>query len=393
MTPEDFIKTWKNNSLSEKGGAQPHFEDLCKLLGVDPPRQHGSYCYEPALTKATGGKGFADVWKRNCFAWENKGPDKDLKGALTQLRNYAGALEYPPVLVVCNREKIEIHPAFNGYPNTPTVILLEDIGKPENMQLLRWMFSETDVFKLRPSKSNAAITAEAAGDFAKIALSMRARGLNSQGVAHFLIQCIFCMYAEDEGLLHNGQSEDPQIFTNLLKAAKGDTARAAKRIGALFEAMKNKNGQYGNDDIAWFNGGLFKVIDIPPLTEDDLSALRKAAQDLDWRSIDPTIFGTLFERGLDPKARAPLGAHYTDTDTILKLIKPLIMEPLSHEWESAKKIMQAGIGKGKRSDAYKAAQAAYQGFLGRLQNFRVLDPACGKRYIPCFNRTPYMLQW
>lgn len=38
VTPEQFIATWKNNSLTEKGGAQPHFEDLCRLLGVEPPR-------------------------------------------------------------------------------------------------------------------------------------------------------------------------------------------------------------------------------------------------------------------------------------------------------------------------------------------------------------------
>ena len=58
--------------------------------------------------------------------------------------------------------------------------------------------------------------------------------------------------------------------------------------------------------IAWFNGGLFKTIDIPPLTIQDLAALRTAAETLDWRSIEPVIFGTLFERGLNPLARAPL---------------------------------------------------------------------------------------
>jgi len=141
--------------------------------------------------------------------------------------------------------------------------------------------------------------------------------------------------------------------------------------------MQQKGGQFGNDDIAWFNGGLFKKIDVPPLSPADLLALRNAAETLDWRAIDPTIFGTLFERGLDPSARAPLGAHYTDTETIQKLIRPMLTEPLAAEWEAAKKVMEAGRGKGKRSDAYKAAVMAYQGHLERLRNFRVLDPACG----------------
>lgn len=376
MTPEKFIATWKDNSLTEKGGAQPHFEDLCRLLGVDPPRKYGEYCYEQDLKKMYGGSGFADVWKRGCFAWENKGPDKDLGPALMQLKNYAGALENPPVLVVCNRERIEIHPCFTGYPSTPRIIKLEDIGQPQNMQALRWLFSPEEVGKLRPLKSNAAITAEAAGEFAKVAKAMRSRGLDSQQVAHFLIQCIFCMYAEDEELLHEGVSDDPKIFAAILKSARDDTARATKRIGDLFAAMRD-GGNYGHDDIAWFNGGLFKVIDIPPLEAPELNALRHAAETMDWRSIDPTIFGTLFERGLDPDARAPLGAHYTDVATIQKLIQPLIVAPLTAEWETVKPILQAAQGKGPRTNAYKEARAAFQGYLERLRNFRVLDPACG----------------
>lgn len=376
MTPEQFITTWKNNSLTEKGGAQPHFEDLCRMLGVDAPRKHGEYCYEQDLKKLHGGAGFADVWKRGCFAWENKGPDKDLGPALMQLKNYAGALDNPPVLVVCNRERIEIHPCFTGYPSTPRIIKLEDVGSPENLQALRWLFSSEEVHKLRPLKSNAAITAEAAGRFAMVAEAMRKRGLDSQQVAHFLIQCIFCMYAEDEGLLHEGASEDPQIFAAILKSARNDTEKAIKRITNLFNAMQN-GGAYGNDDIAWFNGGLFNVIDIPPMEASDLDVLREAAESLDWRAIDPTIFGTLFERGLDPNARAPLGAHYTDVETILKLIRPLIIEPLSAEWNAVKPLLQKAQGKSVRSAPYKAAVGAFQGYLERLRNFRVLDPACG----------------
>ncbi|MBE0508021.1 MAG: class I SAM-dependent DNA methyltransferase [Marinospirillum sp.] len=377
MTPEKFIATWKNNSLTEKGGAQPHFEDLCSLLGVEPPRQHGDYCYEQDLKKMHGGNGFADVWKRGCFAWENKGPDKNLGPALMQLKNYAGALDNPPVLVVCNRERIEIHPCFTGYPSTPRIIQLDDIGQQENLQALRWLFSPEDIHKLRPLKSNAAITAEAAGEFAKVAKAMRDRNLDSQQVAHFLIQCIFCMYAEDEGLLHEGISDDPQIFTAILKSAREDTDRAGKRIANLFNAMRDQGGSYGNDDIAWFNGGLFKLIDVPPLEMEELTALRDAAEKLDWRAIDPTIFGTLFERGLDPDARAPLGAHYTDVETITKLIRPLIIEPLTAEWELVKPLLLKAQGKGMRSAPYKAAMTAFQSYLERLKNFRVLDPACG----------------
>ncbi len=220
----------------------------------------------------------------------------------------------------------------------------------------------TDPEKLRPEKSTAAITAHAAGHFAELAAAMRGRGVDGQRVAHFLVQCLFCMFAEDEAVLPAG------IFTDLLAHARSDTDKAARRIEKLFLAMAQSGGEYGDHDIPWFNGGLFKTVDIPPLTATDLAALHRAAPDMDWRGIDPTIFGTLFERGLDPTARAPLGAHYTDTDTIAKLIDPLIREPLLAEWEAVKAEMRAKP---------KKARALHQGFLLRLERFRVLDPACG----------------
>lgn len=369
MTPEQFITIWKDNKLTERGGAQAHFDDLCDLLGVEKPRDPDNYCFERGAKKTGGGDGWADVWKRGCFGWENKKPGRNLHSALKQLTDYSLQLENPPLLVVSDRERIIVHTAFTGYPDEPREIRIEDLTDPANLQLLRWVF--TDPVKLRPEKSTAAITEEAAGQFAAIAKSMRQRRLDGQQVAHFLVQCLFCMFAEDENVL------PANILTDLLKNAGNDTVKAARRIATLFAAMEKNGGEYGDHDIAWFNGGLFKTIDVPPLTTADLAALYSAAADMDWRAIDPTIFGTLFERGLDPAARAPLGAHYTDTGTIAKLIAPLITEPLLAEWQSAKTVIAAGFDKKPGSKGFKDARAAYHGFLERLHRFRVLDPACG----------------
>ena len=360
MTPEQFIALWKNNPLTERAGAQAHFDDLCDLLGVAKPRDPENYCFERGAKKSTGGDGWADVWKRGHFGWENKKPGRDLAAALKQLTDYALQLDNPPLLVVCDRERIVIHTAFTGYPDEPREIRIEQLAEPETRQLLNWVF--TDPEKLRPEKSTAAITAQAAGQFAQLAAAMRGRGEDGQQVAHFLVQCLFCMFAEDEQLLPHG------IFTDLLRNAGSDADKAVRRIEKLFTAMQQRDGEYGDHDIAWFNGGLFNSINIPALTATDLQQLHRAASDMDWRAIDPTIFGTLFERGLDPAARAPLGAHYTDTGTIAKLIEPLVSEPLAAEWARTKADIVAKP---------KKAKAAYQTFLLRLNHFRVLDPACG----------------
>ena len=375
MTPEDFIAHWKDNPLTERAGAQQWFSDLCDLLGVDKPRDSENYCFERGAKKTGGGDGWADVWKRAFFGWENKKPGKDLQEALKQLLDYSLNLENPPLLVVSDRERIIIHTTFPGYPDEPREIRIEDLIDPQQREILRWVF--TDPEKLKPGKSFKAITEEAAARFAALAEKMRQREdstpliQRSQRVAHFLLQCLFSMFAEDERLLPDN------LFADILKAADSDTTKARQKLSKLFEAMRDPQGDFGIHDIPWFNGGLFQIIDIPPLEASDLAELHAAARDMDWRDIDPTIFGTLFERGLDPKTRAPLGAHYTDVETIGKLIDPVVTQPLLREWQTAKAIIQAGAGKGVKTKAYKAAHQAYQGFLLRLYEFRVLDAACG----------------
>ena len=104
MTPSEFIVKWRASELKESSAAQEHFIDLCRLLGeptpaeADPTGEH--YCFERGARKDTGGDGWADVWKRHCFAWEYKGKHADLDVAFGRLRQYALALENPPLLIV-----------------------------------------------------------------------------------------------------------------------------------------------------------------------------------------------------------------------------------------------------------------------------------------------------
>lgn len=131
MTPEQFIARWRDNDLTERAGAQAHFLDLCELLGVDKPVDPDNYCFERGAKKSSGGNGWADVWKRGHFGWENKKPKSDLTAALKQLTDYALQLENPPLLVVSDRERIVIHTAFTGYPDEPREIRIEQLSDPE----------------------------------------------------------------------------------------------------------------------------------------------------------------------------------------------------------------------------------------------------------------------
>ena len=373
MTPQTFIAKWRDNALTEKAGAQAHFEDLCALLEVEPPRIEGEYQYERGLIKkSSASQGWADVWKRGCFAWEYKAPDKDLGAALKQLMVYALALDNPPLLVVSDRTRIEIHTHFTGTPSEVHTIALVDIGQPLNLQKLRWLFESPERFK--PSTTIYAVTEEAARKMGALAARLNAQGNTPLQTAHFLIQCVFCMFAEDAHLLPK------KLFETVLDKSNPDGAKAQKRLTELFEAMRG-GGDFGADDIPWFNGGLFEDIAVPALSTADVVQLLDAAR-MGWGEIEPAILGTLFERGLNPDMRSQLGAHYTDPATILKLIRPVIEAPLLAEWQPVKAriagLMESYIQGGKGSQtAHREAQTAFAGFIARLKSCRVLDPACG----------------
>ena len=97
MTPGEFIAKWRASQLKERSASQEHFIDLCRMLGEPTPAEDDPtgerYCFERGAQKDTGGDGWADVWKRGCFAWEYKGRRADLDAAFNQLRQYALALE------------------------------------------------------------------------------------------------------------------------------------------------------------------------------------------------------------------------------------------------------------------------------------------------------------
>lgn len=377
MTTQQLIQTFVTKwgpggeayALNERQGAQQHFIELCAVLGVPAPTGSEDYVFEKGTLRLGQQRGFADVFKRGAFAWEYKAPGKPLDAALRQLMTYALALDNPPLLVVSDRLRIEIHTHFNGTPSECHVVRLEDFGDPAQRELLRRCFEEPESF--RPRRTNRQITEAAANAFATTAERLRESGAAPEAVSHFLTQCLFSFFAEDVGLL------PARLFERLVGNAAADANTLQRGLTALFTSMRD-GGLFGADSIPWFNGGLFARIDVPSLTVMDVAALRNAAA-MDWSAIDPSIFGTLFERGLDPQKRSQLGAHYTDPATIMRLIEPVVMRPLRAEWQRVKALATHHLGRHKRvGDAeYRRAADAYVGFLEKLREFRVLDPACG----------------
>jgi len=397
MTPHEFIAKWKRASLSERSACQQHFCDLCDLLGQPKPAEADpegtSYTFERGVEKVEGGHGWADVWKRDYFGWEYKSKGKDLAAAYKQLLLYREDLGNPPLLVVCDLNHFQVHTNFTGTAKRVYEFHLQDLANPANLDILRKLFTEPDA--LRPDVTTVRITEEAAGRFGELADGMRLRGVPAQQAAHFLMKLMFCMFGEDIGLL------PPKLFSRVLEGARGDPVQLARRLENLFAAMAG-GGDFGADTILRFNGGLFADSDVVQLTPEEINVLVAINQN-DWANVEPSIFGTLFERTLDPAKRSQIGAHYTSREDIETLLKPVLMAPLRAEWEAVKrrceenlwpavekaarqnnappmpKVRRSRVSRApKRSkDPRRDYDRALLDFAERLAHVTVLDPACG----------------
>jgi hypothetical protein len=310
MTPAEFITKWQASTRNERAACQEHFIDLCRLLDEPTPNSDATgddYAFEKGATKFTGEGGWADVWRRGCFAWEYKKKRGDLDAAHRQLLLYAGPLGNPPLLIVSDIARIVIRTNWTNAVTETHTIPLAELADPKRLRLLKWAFSDPD--QLRPARTRQALTEEAAGEFAKLAGRLRDRGHDPLVVAHFVNRLVFCLFADDVGLLPAG------LFVQLLARARQRPDRSERYASDLFAAMAESGGEIGYTPIPWFNGGLFDDATALPLDRDDIDLLIRTAK-LDWAEIDPSLLGTLFERGLNPGKRSQLGAHYTDRDKI-----------------------------------------------------------------------------
>ncbi len=387
MTPSDFIRKWRSNELKERSASQSHFNDLCALLDiVDPTTADAKgewFAFEKGASKTSGGEGWADVWRKECFAWEYKGRHANLDKAYNQLLQYSVALENPPLLIVSDMDRIVVRTNWTNTVQERRDFALDDLIDGAVREQLKRAFTDPECYK--PAKTRQMLTEETAREFAGLAQRLRDRGNEAHRVAHFVNQLVFCMFAEDVALLPGN------LFTKMLDVSRRDPAGFTENARTLFGAMAHKGGKVGFTPIDWFNGGLFEDDHVLPVSADDIDDLLKAAR-RDWSAIDPSILGTLFERGLDPAKRSQLGAHYTDRAKIEMIVRPVIVEPLEAEWAEALAMMTALIKSAPKRTAERLltpaerrkaekitdqAAAIHSAFIERLAAFRVLDPACG----------------
>lgn len=419
MDIDTFIARWTDaRGGAERANYAMFLSELCEALDLPRPdpasddTRTNDYVFERGV-KRRDSEGLAstlriDLYKRGCFileAKQSRASQRDdqptlfkadetastaasegrwdvlMRNARRQAEDYVFRLPpdhpAPPFIIVCDVGYVfEIYADFSGsgraythFPDRKSFrIRLEDLRDDKVRARLSAIW--TDPHSLDPSREAARVTREIAKRLADVSKSLEAKHPPEE-VAHFLMRCIFTMFAEDVDLLPRGE------FTRLLEEALDSPESFAPLLTELWRKMDapDRNDRFYSlfrTHVRHFNGNLFKDARAFPMGRAAIGELLAASRH-DWRYVEPAIFGTLVEQALDPAERRKLGAHYTPRSYVERLVQVTVMEPLRQDWAD----VQLRVTDAKERGESREAVAAVRAFHHQLCTTRVLDPACG----------------
>jgi hypothetical protein len=180
---------------------------------------------------------------------------------------------------------------------------------------------------------------------------------------HFMARLIFCFFAQNTGIFLG----DNLFTATIAQMSDSQSGNTHEVITQLFSAMAMKDDERKaaglsrwTDAFPYVNGGLFSgAVNCPRFTRSARTYLLRAGE-LDWRHINPDIFGSMIQAVADDGERGELGMHYTSVPNILKVLDPLFLDDLRADLEAA-------------SDNGRKLKNLRR----RIARIRVFDPACG----------------
>ncbi|MGV1768409.1 class I SAM-dependent DNA methyltransferase [Rhizobium rhizogenes] len=182
---------------------------------------------------------------------------------------------------------------------------------------------------------------------------------NRHALNIFMARILFCLFSDDVGIF------DKDVFETAVRQSNVDGSDLAAFLKSAFKYMDTPPDERSSETRPWsklkyVNGSLFEE-DVPmPALDGRCRKLLLDCAGLNWKLINPDIFGSMLQAVVDVEKRGELGMHYTSPANIMKVLEPILLDPLQAELE------RAGANKGRLRD-----------FLDRLSHIRVFDPACG----------------
>ena len=390
-----FIEEWKDRGREKQDSQSFWLSLLHNILGVENPEKMIRFEEKVKLTHDS----FIDAYIDQTHTMiEQKGANKDLDKAIKQsdgslLTPYQQAFRYsialpyskrPRWIITCNFKEFRIYDM--EHPNSePTKIELKDLAK--DFYQLDFLVKR-DITHIQKEEQISVNAGELVNKMYVELLNIFSNypNFDSEKVKHSInelcVRLVFCLYAEDAGLFNK------EAFYNYLKDVEPN--KIGLKLKELFKVLNTKEKVRDKDDAFWtaehpvlsafpyVNGGLFadQDVKIPPFTaklKDIL--LNQASRGFNWKDINPTIFGAVFESTLNPETRRQGGMHYTSIENIHKVIDPLFLNGLKEKLQRIKNKYK-GTKKltPKQKKDLKEDVQAYQEKLAKLKFF---DPACG----------------
>ncbi|NES81259.1 MAG: class I SAM-dependent DNA methyltransferase [Moorea sp. SIO2B7] len=345
----------------EKQEAQTFINEFFKAFGYENAIE-AKAIFELPIPKASSKDniGYADLW------WERTGfgavliemksrSEKKLYKYYSQAWKYAQQLpEFPKYVILCNFDEFWIYD-FSIQIDTPVdIIPIQKLYE----RLDAFKFMEFTVETPNFLNNQVEITKIAARRMGELFKALKARSTKDKfeviSAQQFVLQCVVAMFAEDRKLLPEDR------FIDCVKYCLEGESSYDMLSDGLFRHMNQswiaKKGRF--KDVDYFNGSLFSKIHDLELTREELKILEAAAKQ-DWSKVRPAIFGSIFEGTVDEDERHAYGIHFTSENDIMKIVYPTITAYWLEKIETAN----------TRED-FKLLQM-------ELQNYRVLDPACG----------------
>lgn len=345
-----FVKEWEATSR-ERAEAQTFWNDFFDIFGISRRRVAS---FEEPVKKLGEARGSIDLFWKGTLLVEHKSKGRDLSKAYQQALDYFPGIseqDLPQYVLVSDFSDFRLYDLDAGGEVEFTLNEL-----PEKIHL----FGFISGYKSHAHHEEDAVNIRAAEKMGELHDELLKSGYSGHALEVFLVRLVYVLFADDTGIFPRDHFH--YFLENRANPNGFDTGST---LALIFQTLNTPNEKRQNTDeellqFPYVNGGLFEeTLPIAGFNQKMRQTLLDCCS-FDWSKVSPAIFGSLFQSVMDKQQRREIGAHYTSEKNILKVARPLFLDELRAEFESARN-----------------SQSRLKQLHDKIAAMRFFDPACG----------------